>query len=83
MLSIAELHFSETRPAGMAEVEYYLPETTGDKEGDLHNQCGCVNEQSLHKITKNRGSLPSDEAVGKPVLSSAEQHQHKMDDANT
>lgn len=38
---------------------------------------------SLQKITKNRGSFPSDEALLKTLLSCPEKHQQKMDDANS
>lgn len=37
---------------------------------------------SLRKITKNRGSFPSDDAAAEIVLPSLEQHQQEMDDAD-
>ena len=38
--------------------------TSRDSQGDLHDQIESVN-MSLRKITKNRGSFPSDEALSK------------------
>jgi transposase-like protein len=38
---------------------------------------------SLRKITKTRGSFPTDEAVLQIVLPGTEQHQPEVDHANT
>lgn len=37
--------------------------SAGDSESDLHDQCHRVGDMSMRKITKNRGSFPSDEAL--------------------